>query len=164
MCFQWRVADYRFRFNFKSLVALCWIHSLIYAPFCFNFGRNKYPDLTNWVTLNADCQYTRLVLIAWWEQTGGGLLGTVMRQNWIPLTWTKIMLWKALNWKALHRSRPLLLSTKQDVYFNGRWGITLGSHRTNNMTWQSPHGDLVWVWQSLSWLTLNCMTYNGIWY
>ena len=56
---------------------------------CFNFNRNEVPDLTNWVGLNVDRQYTRLMLILWWEKTGGELLGTLMRQDWSPLTFGK---------------------------------------------------------------------------
>ena len=47
------------------------------------------PDLTNIATLNADRQYLRINLLAWWLATGGNLLGTNMRQPCMALTFGK---------------------------------------------------------------------------
>ena len=50
---------------------------------------SKTPDLTGIATLNADRGYLRLHLLAWWLSTGGHVLGTVMRQDFLKYTFDK---------------------------------------------------------------------------
>eukprot|EP00984_Skeletonema_dohrnii_P033330 scaffold29521_cov94-Skeletonema_dohrnii-CCMP3373.AAC.1 len=64
---------------FDTVVGL--FEKLFNAP-----GPNNPPDLTNWATLNADRAYMRISLLAWWLKCGGDILGTVMKQDWLPYT------------------------------------------------------------------------------
>ena len=55
----------------------------------FGFKPSSVPDLTNWVSLKVDRQYSRKALIIWSQRAGLSLLCTLMRQHFLPLTFGK---------------------------------------------------------------------------
>ena len=55
----------------------------------FGFNKDKIPDLSNWISLKVDRQYSRKGLIVWCHCHGLDILCTLMRQHFVPLTFGK---------------------------------------------------------------------------
>ena len=55
----------------------------------FGFNKDRIPDLSNWISLKVDRQYSRKGLIVWCHRHGLDILCTLMRQHFVPLTFGK---------------------------------------------------------------------------
>ena len=56
----------------------------------FNIKSNSKPNLLGKATLAIDRGYMRVAILAWWLETGGDILDTVMRgQGFVPFTFGK---------------------------------------------------------------------------
>ena len=52
----------------------------------FDRSKNGIRNLKNAAALSVDCAYMRVNLLSWWMSSGADVLGTVMRQVWLPFT------------------------------------------------------------------------------
>ena len=55
----------------------------------FDTSKSGIPNPTNAAALNVDLAYLRANLLSWWISSGADILGTVMRQVWLPFTFGK---------------------------------------------------------------------------